>query len=124
VSETLESNKLEPIKNEKLIYLTTFGRKSGKAHTVELWFASHNGRIFLSHEGNFTDWMKNLKSNNRVMVRIGSLKFDANATIASDGEPREIGKRALYEKYYGSASKEKVDDWFELSTVVELTPLT
>jgi len=120
----LEPNKLEPIKNEKLIYLTTFGRKSGKPHTVELWFASHNGRIFLSHEGELTDWMKNLKSNMRVGVRIGSVKFDANATIASDAEPREAGKRALYEKYYGPTSKEKLDDWFELSTVVELTPLT
>jgi deazaflavin-dependent oxidoreductase (nitroreductase family) len=120
----LDLKNLEPVKSEKFIYLTTFGRKTGKAHTVELWFASHDGRIFLSHEGKFTDWMKNLKSNKRVSVRIGSLRFDANARIARDGEPREVGKRALYEKYYGPASKETVDDWFELSTVIELTPLT
>jgi deazaflavin-dependent oxidoreductase (nitroreductase family) len=120
----LDSKNLESIGNEKFIYLTTFGRKTGKAHTVELWFASHNGRIFLSHEGKHTDWMKNLKSNKRVSVRIDSLKFDANARITGNGESREVGKRALYEKYYGPASKETIDDWFELSTVIELTLLT
>ena len=120
----MDSKNLEPNKNEKLVYLTTFGRRTGKAHTVELWFASHDGRIFLSHEGKQTDWMKNVVSNKRVSVRIGSLNFDADGRIAGDGEPREVGKRALYEKYYGPASKETIDDWFELSTVIELTPLT
>ena len=59
-----------------------------------------------------------------MSVRIGSLNFDADGRIVSDGEAREVGKLALYEKYYGPASKETIDDWFELSTVIELTPLT
>jgi deazaflavin-dependent oxidoreductase (nitroreductase family) len=118
----LDSKHVEPTEKEKFIYLTTFGRKTGKAHTVELWFASSGDRIFLSHEGEQTDWMKNLNKNKCVSVKIGSLKFDANAQVG-EGEARETGKRALYEKYYGPASKETIDDWFELSTVIELIPL-
>jgi deazaflavin-dependent oxidoreductase (nitroreductase family) len=115
------------VKKEKFIYLTTTGRKTGKSHTVELWFASEDNRIFLSHEGEETDWMKNLTKKPRVNLKIGSLKFEAKARIAREVEPRETGKRVLYEKYYGPAAKEKIDDWFELSTVIEVTdptPLT
>ena len=58
------------------------------------------------------------------IAKIGSVAFEANAKILETVNPsRELGKRALYEKYYGPASKEVIDDWFELSTVIELTPL-
>ena len=116
------SEDLESVKSERFIYLTTFGRKTGKAHTVELWFASQNQRIFLSHEGGYTDWMKNLGVNKRVKAKIDSTSFDAEARIVGD-DSREAGKRALYEKYYGPANKKTIDDWFELSTIIELTPL-
>ncbi len=114
---------LEAVKNNKFIYLTTSGRKTGKPHVVELWFAYAEGKIFLSHEGAYTDWMKNLTKNEHVRARIGPLNFEATAKIVNGGNPRELGKKSLYEKYYQPASKEVIDDWFELSTVVELTPL-
>ncbi|HUK50974.1 MAG TPA: nitroreductase family deazaflavin-dependent oxidoreductase [Terriglobales bacterium] len=123
----MQSTPLDSLKKEHFIYLTTTGRKSGKPHTVELWFASQGNRIFLSHEGQETDWIKNLTKIKQVNVRIGSARFHADGCLASNGEPRETGKKTLYEKYYGPASKEKIDDWFELSTVIELTnptPLT
>lgn len=114
---------LEKVKAEKFIYLTTTGRKSGNPHTVELWFAVADGHVFLSHEGKMTDWMKNLKRNGDVKIKIGSLKLAGKASITSDhGDSREVGKKALYEKYYGPASKEVLDDWFELSKVIEIVP--
>ncbi len=113
----------ESINKEKFIYLTTKGRNTGKEYTKELWFAqSSNGKIYLSHEGERTDWMKNLMKNPRVRARIGSLNFEADAKIAK-GDSREDGKKSLYEKYYGEAGREKIDDWFELSMVVELAPI-
>jgi len=102
--------------------LTTTGRKTGKQHKVELWFALDNGKIFLSHEGKQTDWMKNIGKKSHVTVRIGSSSLEATAVVAKEGSAsREKGKKFLYEKYYGPASKEVLDDWFELSTVIELT---
>ena len=116
-------NSIEQVKNEKYVYLTTQGRKTRKSHTVELWFALADDKIYLSHEGERTDWMKNALMNKKVGVRIGSLNFDAVARIAEEGSTsREEGKRSLYEKYYGPTTKEKLDDWFSLSTVIELTP--
>ncbi len=118
----MDSKNLEAVKKRKFIYLTTRGRKTGKLHTVELWFALADGKIYLSHEGEQTDWMKNLRKTDSVSARIDSVKLDAKARIVGEGSSRELGKKALYEKYYKPASKEVIDDWFELSTVIELTP--
>ena len=113
----------EKLKKEKFAYLTTKGRKSGKNHEVELWFALANDKIYLSHEGEYTDWMKNLIKESNVGMKIGSENFEGEARLTPMGSPgREAGKQALYEKYYGPATKETLDDWFELSQVIEISP--
>jgi deazaflavin-dependent oxidoreductase (nitroreductase family) len=119
----LDPRDLEPLKKEQLAYLTTIGRKSGKSHTVELWFAVADGKIYLSHEGATTDWMKNLASNSRVSIRVGSANLEADAEIPEEGIAIKAGQRSLYEKYYGSASDATIDDWFELSKIIKLTPV-
>ena len=111
------------LRDEKLAHLTTVGRRTGKPHTVELWFAFAGGRIFLSHEGEYTDWMKNIIHDKRVRARIGRLNLEAYATILKEIKSRELGKTTLYEKYYGPAPKSTIDDWFELSTIIELAPV-
>jgi deazaflavin-dependent oxidoreductase (nitroreductase family) len=114
---------LEKVKGEQFIYLTTTGRKTGKPHTVELWFAIANNSVFLSHEGAMTDWMKNIKRKDDVNIKIGNVKLAGKASITPDNSAsREAGKKALYEKYYSPASKEVLDDWFELSKVIEIVP--
>jgi deazaflavin-dependent oxidoreductase (nitroreductase family) len=115
------SSALERVKDERFVYLTTKGRRTGRPHTVELWFALAGGKVYLSHEGGRTDWMKNLAREGAATMRIGGVTFGASARVA-EGAARELGERALYEKYYGGASKEVVDDWFDLSVVLELTP--
>jgi deazaflavin-dependent oxidoreductase (nitroreductase family) len=114
--------KSDELNQERFLFLTTTGRKTGKPHKVELWFALDDGKIFLSHEGEATDWMKNIRRNQHVTAMIGPKKLDALATITGESSAsREKGKKSLYEKYYGPAAKKIIDDWFELSTVVELT---
>jgi deazaflavin-dependent oxidoreductase (nitroreductase family) len=113
---------LESFKKEQLAHLTTIGRKSGRSHTVELWFALADGKIYLSHEGAAADWMKNITNNGRVSIKVGSVTLDAEAAILSSGTVIKVGQRSLYEKYYGRASEAAIDDWFELSKIIELTP--
>lgn len=119
----LANESAEILRKEKFAYLTTVGRKTGKKHTVQLWFAFSNGSIFLSHEGDYTDWMKNMTHERRVQLKIGTLSIEANGVIVKEGRSRELGKKALYDKYYGPAPKATIDDWFERSAVVELTPV-
>jgi len=114
---------LDTISKEKFAHLTTVGRKTGRPHSVEVWFSIAGQKIFLSHEGDYTDWMRNLAKNKRARIRIGRSSLEADAAILGEGESKELGKRSLYEKYYGPAPKPTIDDWFELSTIVELSSL-
>ena len=112
--------KIDSVANEKYVYLRTIGRKTKNPHIVELWFAVAEGKIYLSHEGPYTDWMKNILKDQNVEFRIGKYKFTGKARIFPDGSAFETGKNALYFKYYGNASREVIDDWFSESTVIEI----
>jgi hypothetical protein len=108
------------VAHEKYIYLTTRGRKTGNPHTVELWFAIAGKEIYLSHEGAYTDWMKNILEDNRVEFKIGKIQFKGNARIDERGA-LELGKHALYLKYYGKADEDTINDWFSESTIIEIS---
>ena len=119
------SRELSKVGNEKLIHVTTLGRKTAKPHMVELWFAANRGRVYLSHEGEETDWMKNIRRNGQVSFEIGGMTFSGKARLLENNtEEAWEGKVALYEKYYGKASRETIEDWFSLSKLllIELFP--
>ncbi|MDG6997722.1 MAG: hypothetical protein JRN15_01255 [Nitrososphaerota archaeon] len=64
--------------------------------------------------------MRNLEKNDHVHIEIGPLKYDAGASLVRDSGSLELGKRSLFEKYNQTDSKELIDDWFSLSTVVKM----
>jgi deazaflavin-dependent oxidoreductase (nitroreductase family) len=109
------------VASRKFIHLTTRGRKTARPHTVELWFALGDGKVFLSHEGQETDWMKNIKENDEVSFEIGGRSFAGRAHYI-DGKSDEAWKckLTLYEKYYGKAAREVIEDWFSLSTLLAI----
>lgn len=114
---------LAQVADEKYLYLTTIGRRTGNSHTVELWFAITGEKIYLSHEGTYTDWMRNIIQDDRVEFRIGDTSFNGRARIVEEGEAFEVGKHALYLKYYGQANVDVVDDWFSESSVIEISTI-
>ncbi len=111
------------VADERHIYLTTRGRNTGNLHTVELMFAIAEKKVYLSHEGRYTDWMKNILKDNRVEFKIGKNKFKGNAQIVKEGDAFELGKHALYLKYYGNADEDTINDWFSESTIIEISTI-
>ena len=110
---------LASVTSQKFIHLTTVGRKTHNPHIVELWFAICGNRVYLSHEGKETHWMKNIKKSSNVTFEIGGRNFAGNAHLLEDGtEESWTAKVALYEKYYGKATKEVIEDWFSLSKLL------
>ena len=88
---------------------------------VELWFVADGGKVYLSHEGKETDWMKNLKQNGEVSFEIGGKNFTGKARYIQDhADEAWFGKVALYDKYYGKAAKEVIEDWFSLSRLIAI----
>jgi deazaflavin-dependent oxidoreductase (nitroreductase family) len=114
------ADKMIKVNSQKFIHLTTKGRKTGQPHRVELWFAVSDGKVFLSHEGKETDWMKNIKQNGEVSFEIGGEHFTGIGHYIEGSDEAWRCKVALYEKYYGKATKEIIDDWFSLSTLITI----
>jgi len=119
-SSVVELMDIARVADDTYLYLTTTGRRTGRRHTVELWFAVAHGTLYLSHEGKYTDWMKNILRSPRVAFTIRGLTGSGAARLVGQGDAFETGKSALYHKYYGAAEKKVIDDWFSESTVIEI----
>jgi hypothetical protein len=67
--------------------------------------------------------MKNIKKHGNVSFEIGGRNFTGIAhLLEADSKEAWEGKFALYEKYYGEASKETIEDWFSLSKLLRILP--
>ena len=93
---------LASLAGEAFCYLTTNGRVTGRAHTIEIWFALNEGTLYmLSGNGprHRADWVRNLMKTPAVTVRIGDREFSGSGRVVEDGEEDALARRLLLEKY-------------------------
>jgi deazaflavin-dependent oxidoreductase (nitroreductase family) len=89
---------------ERTIKITTYGRRTGRPHTVTVWFGvSPEGRVFVSSLRT-RDWVKNLLANPRAEVEIKSMKIRVRARPVESQEDRQLVKD-LWRKKYGLLSR-------------------
>jgi deazaflavin-dependent oxidoreductase (nitroreductase family) len=102
----------ERLADEDFCYLTTVGRRSGKAHTIEIWFALENGNLYLlSGGGDNADWVRNLRKTPAVKVRIGSRTVAARAREVTAPDEDALARRLLDEKYMGWKAGKRLSSW-------------
>lgn len=103
----------ERLANEDFAYLTTTGRRSGKDHTIEIWFSLHDGRIYmLSGGGDRADWVRNLKKSAAVRIRIGTQSTAAKARVLRAGTKEDALARQLLDgKYQGWREGKRLSGW-------------
>jgi len=56
--------------------------------------------------------MRNILKDDNVEFKIRDIPFKGRARIAKNGEVFNVGKHALYFKYYSKASEDIINDWF------------
>jgi deazaflavin-dependent oxidoreductase (nitroreductase family) len=92
-------------------YVTTTGRRSGSPHTIEIWFALAGEHVYLlSGGGEVSDWVKNLKANPTVGVRLGDRDLICQARVVEDPEEDELARRLVAEKYAPRYSDD-LEEW-------------
>jgi len=102
----------ERLASEDFCYLTTVGRKTGEPHTIEVWFARANGKLYLlSGGGESADWVRNLRKTPTVRVRIGSRTVPATARAVIAPEEDALARRLLDEKYMGWKAGKPLSSW-------------
>ena len=96
------------------LYLTTAGRRSGQPREIEIWFTEHGGRFYLVAERENANFVRNIKSQPQVKVRISDAQFNAIARVVHNDREPELAAtvKALFDAKYG---------WSD-GLIVELTP--
>ncbi len=101
-------------------YVTTTGRRSGRAHTIEIWFALHDGMLYLlSGGGDGSDWVRNIRANPTVGIRIGDRDMICRGRLIEDPEEDDLARRLLVEKYQPRYSGD-LAEWRETSLPVAI----
>ncbi|MEA2058926.1 MAG: nitroreductase/quinone reductase family protein [Actinomycetota bacterium] len=96
-----------------VIDLTTVGRLTGRLHRIEIWFAQHNGSLYLLSGGrDRSDWVRNLVADPIVTVRAGGTDHNGRGRIIDDPTEERLARDTVFAKYasrYGG----DLTDWRE-----------
>jgi deazaflavin-dependent oxidoreductase (nitroreductase family) len=94
---------LQSVADKQVLYLTTIGRTTGLPREIEIWFVVCWERFYLFAEtGETAGWVKNIRCNPKVTVRIGEWQIDATARVLdrhTDRKPWDQVAAIAYRKY-------------------------
>ena len=111
--------------SEDFCYLTTLGRRTGKSHEIEIWFAVLDGRLYMMAGGRMrADWVRNLIRNPGVSVRLrGETRRGTARVLDEEGEPDLDGRvrRVVCEKYGEVEADGDLSGWGKSALPVEVS---
>jgi deazaflavin-dependent oxidoreductase (nitroreductase family) len=86
--------------------ITTRGRKSGRPHTVTIWFLLDGTTVYLGTLNAKRDWVRNLEKNPDVTLDLGAVRVRGRAATvhdpAVDTHVRELLARKYWMAWIGS----------------------
>jgi deazaflavin-dependent oxidoreductase (nitroreductase family) len=95
---------------EEFCRLTTRGRTSGLARTVELWFAVHDGRFYVMAGGK-GGWVYNVEAEPEVSVEVRGRSLEGLAELVSDPDEDQRVRRLLAAKYQSWQPGRRLSSW-------------
>jgi deazaflavin-dependent oxidoreductase (nitroreductase family) len=73
---------IQSVADQQVLHLTTIGRTTGLPREIEIWFVVSCERFYLFAEtGEAAGWVKNIRRNPKVTVRITEWQIDATARV-------------------------------------------
>ena len=84
------SSKINKLASEQYLYLTTRGRRSGRAREIEIWFTHRDGRFYVIAEYPTSHWVQNLRAHPEVTIRVADREFPAKARVLSEDAESEL----------------------------------
>jgi deazaflavin-dependent oxidoreductase (nitroreductase family) len=106
--------------DDDFCYLTTVGRRTGRPHEIEIWFALDGPTLYLLSGGrDRSDWVRNLRVDPAVTVRLRDTIYDGTARVVENGEESERGRGLVFEKYQ-PRYRGSLDRWRRESLLVAI----
>jgi deazaflavin-dependent oxidoreductase (nitroreductase family) len=119
VTETPSDGERTP--TDDYCYLTTTGRRTGRPHRIEIWYALDGDTLYLlAGGGRSSDWVQNLIADGAVEVEVDGVVHSARARVVDGDEEDERARTLVYEKYaprYGG----DLTDWRARAQPVAIT---
>ena len=109
---------LASLAGEEYCYLTTTGRVSGRPHEIEIWFGARGKSIYLLSGSHSSDWLKNLRRDPAVTVRIAGHVFSGTARLVGETEEEMAARYLLAEKYQEWEEGRTLSEWARTAKVV------
>ena len=102
------------LNESQFLYLTTRGWKTGKQHTIEIWFVEYLQSYYvMSERGYKAHWVQNILHHQKIKFSLNNIMSEGNAQLISkDNAPELVGEvqKLMKTKY----------DWNE-GLIIELT---
>ena len=112
----------QALEKDRLIDITTTGRKSGRPHRVEIGFHVLDDGLFIAGIPGRRDWLANLAANPQFTFHLKeSIQMDIPATatlITVESQRREVFAK-LAEQRQGGRPMD-VDAWVEDSPLIQV----
>lgn len=81
-------------------YLTTTGRRSGRPHRIEIWYAADGDTLYLlAGGGRSSDWVQNLDADPAVSVELDGQDRVGHGEIVEAGDRAERARTLVFAKY-------------------------
>jgi deazaflavin-dependent oxidoreductase (nitroreductase family) len=107
--------------DETFCYVTTKGRRTGRDHTIEIWFGADGTTIYLlSGGGRRSDWVRNLLAEPSVTARIGEARLEGAARLVDDDAEDAAARKMLAGKYQGWRDGASMSEWARTALVVAI----
>lgn len=95
---------MQEFADQKVLDLTTVGRRTGLPRQIEIWFLVYRDRFYvLAETGETAAWVKNIRHNPAVTVRIGERQIGATARVLDRATDCELwdAVAAIADRKYG-----------------------
>ena len=108
------------LEQDRVIDITTTGRKTGQPRRIEIWFHNVEGRLFITGPPGRRDWFANLVAHSEFTFH---LKRSVQADLPAKATPilDDSQRRELMAKFYSlSPGYRDLEVWVKESPLVEV----
>ena len=101
-------------------YVTTKGRRTGRPHRIEIWYAAAGETLYLlAGGGRSSDWVQNALADPDVTVELDGTPHAARARVVDDAVEMERARSLVFDKYT-PRSDDDLREWREVALPVAL----
>ncbi len=111
---------LQALESDRTIDMTTTGRKTGRAHRVEIWFHKVGGAIYITGTPGTRDWYANLLDDPSFTFHLkesAAADLPATAVPVTDPATRRSVLEVITERVGAS---QPLDDWLRASPLIRV----